>query len=150
MFDLDKWKEIWATLKSNPLRTMLTAFGVFWGVVMLMAMLAFGSSMKAGMDRQVKGMATKLLFIWGQSTTEAHDGLPPGREVMFSTDDIEHLRRLPAIERAPIGLASVVRQALPSTAAGSTGVVDSASMSSSVGSPSRSRPEPRCSAGISS
>ena len=98
MFDLDKWKEIWATLKSNPLRTMLTAFGVFWGVVMLIAMLAFGSSMKAGMDRQVKGMATKLLFIWGQSTTEAHDGLPPGREVMFSTDDIEHLRRLPAIE----------------------------------------------------
>lgn len=98
MLDLDKWKEIWATLKANPLRTTLTAFGVFWGVVMLMAMLSFGSSMQTGMQRQVKGMATNLLFIWGQQTSEAFDGLPPGREVRFSTDDIPHLRRLPAIE----------------------------------------------------
>jgi putative ABC transport system permease protein len=98
MLDIDKWKEIWATLKSNPLRTFLTAFGVFWGIVMLMAMLSFGSSMNAGMHRQMKGMATNLLFCWGQTTTEAYDGLPPGREVQFDHDDIDLLRKLPAIE----------------------------------------------------
>ena len=98
MFDLDKWKEIWATLRSNRLRTYLTAFGVFWGIVMLMAMLSFGSSMNTGMQRQMKGMATNLLFIWGQETTEAYDGLPTGRHVQFNTDDIELLRKLPGIE----------------------------------------------------
>jgi len=98
MLDLDKWKEIWATLKSNPLRTFLTAFGVFWGIVMLMAMLSFGSSMNSGMQRQMKGMATNLLFVWGQATTESYDGLPPGRAVQFDIDDIDLLRKLPQIE----------------------------------------------------
>ena len=98
MLDLDKWKGIWATLRSNRLRTFLTAFGVFWGIVMLMAMLSFGSSMNTGMQRQMKGMATNLLFVWGQETTEAYDGLPTGRRVQFNTDDIELLRKLPGIE----------------------------------------------------
>jgi putative ABC transport system permease protein len=98
MFDLDKWKEIWATLRSNRLRTFLTAFGVFWGIVMLMSMLAFGSSINTGMRKQMKGMATNLLFVWGQAATEAYDGLPPGRAVRFDTDDIELLRKLPSIE----------------------------------------------------
>jgi putative ABC transport system permease protein len=98
VFDLDKWKEIWATLRSNRLRTFLTAFGVFWGILMLMAMLGFGSSIQSGSKKQMKGMATNLLFVWGQQTTEAHDGLPPGRAVRFNTDDIELLKRLPSIE----------------------------------------------------
>ena len=98
MFDLDKWKEIWATLRSNRLRTFLTAFGVFWGILMLMAMLGFGSAIQSGSKRQMKGMATNMLFCWGQTTTEAYDGLPPGRQVRFDTDDIELLRRLPGIE----------------------------------------------------
>jgi putative ABC transport system permease protein len=98
MFDLDKWKEIWATLRSNRLRTFLTAFGVFWGILMLMAMLGFGSAIQSGSQKQVKGLATNLLFIWGQQTTIAFDGLPPGRGVRFNTDDIELLRRLPSIE----------------------------------------------------
>jgi len=98
MFDLDKWKEIWATLRSNRLRTFLTAFGVFWGILMLMAMLGFGSAIQSGSQKQMKGMATNLLFVWGQQTTESYDGLPPGRGVRFNTADIELLRRLPSIE----------------------------------------------------
>jgi putative ABC transport system permease protein len=98
MFDLDKWKEIWATLRSNRLRTFLTAFGVFWGIVMLMAMLGFGSAIQSGSQKQMKGMATNLLFVWGQQSTEAYDGLPPGRQTRFNTDDIEILRRLPSVE----------------------------------------------------
>ncbi len=98
MLDIDKWKEIWATLKSNPLRTFLTAFGVFWGILMLMLMLMFGSAIQTGIERQMKGLATNMLFIWGQSTTESYDGLPPGRAVQFNTDDIAPLRRLPAVE----------------------------------------------------
>ncbi|HEY5920787.1 MAG TPA: ABC transporter permease [Kofleriaceae bacterium] len=98
LFDLDKWKEIWATLRSNKLRTFLTAFGVFWGVFMLMAMLSFGSSMQSGMQRQMKGLATNLLWVWGQVSTEPYEGMQPGRPTRYNTDDIKILERLPQIE----------------------------------------------------
>ena len=98
MFDLDNWQEVWATLRSNRLRTFLTAFGVFWGILMLMAMLGFGSSIQEGSRRQMKGVATNLLWVWAQTTTMAYDGLPTGRQVKFDMSDIENLRRLPGIE----------------------------------------------------
>jgi putative ABC transport system permease protein len=98
MLDLDSWREIWAVLRSNRLRTFLTAFGVFWGILMLMLMLGFGSAMQAGIKRQARGMATNLLFVWGQSTTKAYDGLQPNRWIKFKHEDIELLKTLPGIE----------------------------------------------------
>ncbi len=96
--DRDNWQEIWAVLRANKLRTALTAFGVAWGIVMLIAMLGFGTAMQAGAQRDMKGMATNLLFVWGGATTQGHDGLQPGRAVRFTLEDIDRLRRLPSIE----------------------------------------------------
>jgi putative ABC transport system permease protein len=97
-FDRDNWYEIWAVLRSNKLRTTLTAFGVAWGIFMLIVMLGFGSAMQSGTKRNMKGMATNLLFVWGQTTTKPYDGLPTGRVVQFQTSDIELLRHLPGVE----------------------------------------------------
>jgi len=98
MFDLDSWREIFAVLRSNRMRTVLTAFGVFWGIMMLMLMLGFGSAMQQGMRRQTKGMATNLLFIWGQNTTKPYDGLQPNRIIKFRHSDIDLLKNLPGVE----------------------------------------------------
>ena len=97
-FDRDNWYEIWAVLRSNKLRAVLTAFGVAWGIFMLIAMLGFGSAMQSGTKRDMKGMATNLLFVWGQTTTKAYQGMQPGRVVQFRTSDIELLRQLPGVE----------------------------------------------------
>ena len=97
-FDRDNWYEIWAVLRANKLRTALTAFGVAWGIIMLIVMLGFGSAMQAGTQRNMKGRATNLLFVWGQSTTEGYNGMKPGRQIRFRTADIERLRRLPSVE----------------------------------------------------
>ncbi|MCE9575166.1 MAG: ABC transporter permease [Deltaproteobacteria bacterium] len=98
MFDLDAWHEIWATLGANRLRTGLTAFGVVWGIMMLMAMLGFGSAMQVGTQRQMAGLATNTLFVWGQTTTEPYMGMPTGRPIRFDLTDIEEIRRIPEVE----------------------------------------------------
>lgn len=98
LFDRDNWFEIWAVLRANKLRTALTAFGVAWGIFMLIVMLAFGSAMQAGTKRNMSGMATNMMFCWGQTTTIAANGMKPGRPILFKTDDIEVLRHLPGVE----------------------------------------------------
>src|SRR5260221_11495446 len=98
IFDRDNWFEIWAVLRANKLRTALTAFGVAWGIFMLVVMLGFGSAMQSGTKRNMKGMATNLLWVWGQTPTQAYDGMKPGRWVRFDTDDLPQLERLPGVE----------------------------------------------------
>ncbi len=92
MFDLDRWREIFSSLSKNKLRTILTAFGVFWGVFMLVIMLGSGSGLRNGMFHILGDFATNSLFIWTQRTTEPYKGLPKDRQWFFNNDDTKILR----------------------------------------------------------
>ncbi len=89
MFDSDRWKEIQQTLKSNKLRTFLTAFGVFWGIFMLMVMLGAGAGLKNGVTHQFGDFATNSFFVWTQKTTMPYKGLKRDRWWHFTSDDIQ-------------------------------------------------------------
>ena len=69
MFDLDRWQEIYHVLASNKLRTFLTAFGVFWGIFMLVIMLGSGNGLENGVTQNFGDMATNSVFIWTQQTS---------------------------------------------------------------------------------
>lgn len=99
MFDRDNWQEIVSTLKKNRLRSFMTAFGVFWGIFMLIVMLGAGNGLYNGAMNQFNRLATNSVFIWAQPTTQAYKGFPRGRRFNFTNDDIEALRRqVPEIE----------------------------------------------------
>jgi putative ABC transport system permease protein len=98
MIDFDKWREIWATLTANKLRTFLTAFGVFWGLLMLMLMLMFTTAMRTGTKRQMGGISSNALFLWGDTTTVAYQGMQPGRRIQFRLGDLEPLQQVNGLE----------------------------------------------------
>ena len=78
VLDLDNWHEITATLRKNKLRTVLTALGVFLGILILLLMIGFGRSLENGVQRRMAGFATNAVFVWGQRTTKPYAGLPAG------------------------------------------------------------------------
>ncbi len=98
MFDQDNWQEIFATIKKNKLRTALTAFGVFWGILMLVIMLGAGDGLKKGVMKDFEGTATNSFFMWAQKTSKPYQGMKPGRGFNFTNDDAKALKTLDAID----------------------------------------------------
>ena len=92
MFDLDRWQEIYSTLRKNKLRTVMTAFGVFWGIFMLVVMLGAGRGLQNGVMAGMGDFATNSAFMWTQSTTITYKGFPKGRWLTFTNEDIKALR----------------------------------------------------------
>lgn len=93
MFDLDNWQEIYASLAKNRLRTALTAFGVFWGIFMLMLLLGSGRGLENGVNSDFTGSATNSFYVWTQRTSKPYRGLPAGRRFQLSNSDTEAIRR---------------------------------------------------------
>ncbi len=89
IFDIDSWREIMDTLGANKIRTFLTAFGVSWGIFMLIIMLGAGSGLQNGVTKEFNGFATNSLYIWAQGTTMPYKGLPPRRFFQLNNGDTE-------------------------------------------------------------
>lgn len=99
MFDIDRWQEIWFTITHNKSRSFLTAFGVFWGMFMLVVMVGAGVALQRGMSSQIEGFATNSCFVWAQQTSEPYKGLKKGRNWNMENEDISLLiNKIPEIQ----------------------------------------------------
>jgi putative ABC transport system permease protein len=93
MFDLDKWEEIWLTMMQHKLRTTLTAFGVFWGIFMLVILLGAGNGLRNGAMRNFD-IARNAVFVWTEETTVPFAGFEAGRTVRLTNEDLAVLSEL--------------------------------------------------------
>lgn len=91
MFNRDRWKEILEVLTNNWFRTVLTAFGVFWGILILIILLSAGKGLENGIKADFGDIATNTMFMWTRSTTKAHMGLPIGRSFRFKVEDVKSI-----------------------------------------------------------
>jgi putative ABC transport system permease protein len=92
MFDLDLWNEIISALKKNRLRSFMTAFGVFWGIFMLIIMSGAGKALENGIMDGIKSFATNSAFFWTERTSKPHEGFQRGRTWNYENSDIEYIK----------------------------------------------------------
>ncbi len=92
MFDKDRWQEIWITITHNKSRSVLTAFGVFWGMLMLVLMVGAGNALEEGMTSQIEGFATNSCFFAAERTTLPYRGFRKGRRWDMTNNDLPVIR----------------------------------------------------------
>ena len=99
MFDIDRWNEIWNALAKNKIRSLLTAFGVFWGIFMLIVMAGAGKGLENGVSQGIARFATNSAFFWTDRTSEPYKGFKRGRNWNMEAEDLVSLRNnVPEIE----------------------------------------------------
>jgi len=105
LFDLDRWQEIWQTITKNKLRSILTAFGVFWGMFMFVAMMGAGAAFEKGVMGGVEGFATNSCFFFADKTSVAYNGFRKGRQWNLKTEDYAAVKqKVSAIEYSSCGI----------------------------------------------
>src|SRR6187551_598483 len=90
---LDGLQEILYTLRMNKLRTALTAFGVFWGIFMLILLLGAGRGMQNGVYNDFGSDVLDFVVVNTGSTSVAYKGMGLGRNIQLTQDDVAAVKQ---------------------------------------------------------
>jgi putative ABC transport system permease protein len=92
MFSIDRWQELYSTIRKNKLRTFLTGFSVAWGIFMLIILLGSGNGLENGVKEQFRGGAMNGVWISSGMTSVQYKGLKSGREIKFTNEDYKVMK----------------------------------------------------------
>ena len=92
LFDIDRFREIAQTLSRNRSRTLLTGFGVFWGVFMLLAMAGGGQGLKDLLSKNFEGFATNTVILFADNTGKPFKGFRKERSWNMNYSDVDRLK----------------------------------------------------------
>jgi putative ABC transport system permease protein len=89
MFDLERWQEIFDTIRKNKLRTFLTGLSVASGIFILVILLGFGQGMRNGIENEFKQDASTSVWVWPGVTSKEYKGLNPGRRIQLVNENYD-------------------------------------------------------------
>ncbi|SHK64901.1 ABC transporter permease [Chryseobacterium polytrichastri] len=91
MFDLDRWQEIFSSIRSNILRTVLSGFTVALGLFIFIVLFGIGTGLQNAFTEGFARDAQNLITIFTGKTTLAYKGLQSDRVVTMNNDDYDFL-----------------------------------------------------------
>lgn len=89
MFDIDRWREIFESIRSNVLRTVLSGFTVALGLFIFIVLFGIGTGLKNAFTEGFTRDAANLITIFSGKTSIAYGGLQSDRQVVLKNDDYE-------------------------------------------------------------
>jgi putative ABC transport system permease protein len=85
-------REVFHYLRQFKSRTFMTMFGIVWGTVTVIVLLAFGVGVKRSMSKNMHGMGEGIAILWPGRTSMPYQGYGRDRWLRFREDDAELLR----------------------------------------------------------
>ncbi|GAC1435370.1 MAG: ABC transporter permease [Terriglobales bacterium] len=80
--------DVLRTLWVHKLRTFLTMFGIAWGIVSIVLMVAAGEGLEKGQEEQAKNLGKDLMIVFHGRTSLQVGGARAGRQVRWEDDDV--------------------------------------------------------------
>jgi putative ABC transport system permease protein len=80
-------------LRAQKLRTFLTIFGIVWGTVAIIVLLAFGMGFKRQLAINMHGIGESISIMFPGRTTRAFEGFGTGRPISFIEEDAQLLAK---------------------------------------------------------
>ena len=87
MFDIDRWQEIFSSIRSNILRTVLSGFTVALGLYIFIVLFGIGKGLQNSFSDAFTRDAQNLISIFTGKTTIAYGGLQSDRQISLNNDD---------------------------------------------------------------
>ena len=80
-------------------RAVLTIAAIAWGTVAIVLLLAFGEGLRLQLDKNRRAMGENLAVLWPGETTKPWKGIPPGRSIRVTADDVPYVaERMPELQ----------------------------------------------------
>src|SRR5574342_446664 len=96
---LELLKDFIGDLKANRTRALLTLIAITWGTVAVVLLLAFGDGLGTQMMNGLLNAGDRILIVYGGETGKTFEGLPKGRRIRLTEEDVDLLDRIvPAID----------------------------------------------------
>jgi putative ABC transport system permease protein len=82
-------------------RAFLTIASIAWGTVSILLLLSFGEGMKRQFAKNRNSTGGNIAVMWPSETTKPWKGMPPGRPIRLTLDDVDYVReRMPELQSA--------------------------------------------------
>src|SRR5579862_385688 len=80
--------DVFRTLWSHKLRTFLTMFGIAWGIVSIVLMVAAGEGLRKGQEVQAQTLGKDIMIVFHGRTSMQAGGTRAGRTVHWEDPDV--------------------------------------------------------------
>ncbi len=84
---MDLLVQTWLNLKSNKTRSLLTMFGIAWGLVCLILMTALGEGMWVAQKQKARALGQNIMIVWGGMTSKGVEGVRAGKIIRLTLND---------------------------------------------------------------
>ena len=84
----DLFRDVLRTLWAHKLRAFLTMFGIAWGIVSIVLMVAAGEGLRKGQEEQTRNLGKDVMIVFHGRTSLQAGGTHAGRVVHWEDEDL--------------------------------------------------------------
>ncbi len=113
MIDKDFIREVLETIIKQKWRSLLTAFGVFWGIFILVLLVGAGMGMKNGVISAFTNIPSNTLICMTGNTVLPYKGFDTGRSWNMTNADISKVRQVLGRQVSDVAIMNFTREQTP-------------------------------------